>query len=102
MIRPPPRSTLLPYPTLFRSSETNLFHRTACRVTAAQKIAPFASDGFDFDVLSRFRLEEARRCLQNIGIESARQPFVSGDQDRKSTRLNSSHDQISYAVFCLK
>src|SRR3989339_1493809 len=67
MIRRPPRSTLFPYTTLFRSSiQLLVLHRLP-----------------DFDVPS-----------------STGQPEVS--IDRKSTRLNSSHDQISYAVFCLK
>src|SRR5437773_8613641 len=65
MIRPPPRSTLFPYTTLFRSISV--------------------SDGFGFF---------SRRAL-----EATRKPGV---QDRKSTRLNSSHITISYAVFCLK
>src|SRR2546428_8545587 len=64
MIRRPPRSTLFPYTTLFRSS----------KAVNSKKLPPhhFANDIF------------------------------VGTRDRKSTRLNSSHDQISYAVFCLK
>src|SRR2546430_6999669 len=69
MIRRPPRSTLFPYTTLFRS------HR-------AEQLPPI--------VVSRL-----------IESELKRQTFVVR-QDRKSTRLNSSHSQISYAVFCLK
>src|SRR5688572_32530283 len=71
MIRRPPRSTLFPYTTLFRS------------ISMPRGIA-----------------EEARRL---IGAEAAL--GLSGERvmiDRKSTRLNSSHSQISYAVFCLK
>src|SRR5690625_7276566 len=67
MIRPPPRSTLFPYTTLFRS-EDDMDH------------AP---------ILARGRVR-------------ARSPAVSRRGDRKSTRLNSSHVAISYAVFCLK
>src|SRR6266581_2697692 len=68
MIRRPPRSTLFPYTTLFRS---RLRHRTRhCRAAPAR-------------------------------LASARQPRRGG-RDRKSTRLNSSHPSISYAVFCLK
>src|SRR5258708_25761281 len=70
MIRRPPRSTLFPYTTLFRS------------------VGPF--DG-DLDDYQRYLLEESRRLR-----EEARKA------DRKSTRLNSSHQIISYAVFCLK
>src|SRR5206468_7058729 len=68
MLRRPPRSTLFPYTTLFRS-ERGRSRR------AADRSAKRARDG-------------SRR--------------VHGGSDRKSTRLNSSHDQISYAVFCLK
>src|SRR5256885_9285845 len=71
MIRRPPRSTLFPYTTLFRSVELDLGHA----------------------VLQRPGLAVA--CL------AARQVAVR-DEDRKSTRLNSSHLVISYAVFCLK
>src|SRR2546429_5719170 len=71
MIRRPPRSTLFPYTTLFRSvSKFADFHGTSSSTTQA--------DG---------RLAPHRRI---------------GKQDRKSTRLNSSHGYISYAVFCLK
>src|SRR2546421_12560480 len=71
MIRRPPRSTLFPYTTLFRSG-----------VTAAVKKA--RSQG-----------------VLVIALDSPTDP-VDAAEDRKSTRLNSSHDQISYAVFCLK
>src|SRR5205809_2028693 len=76
IIRQPPRSTLFPYTTLFRS-------RGAAR-------AP--------DRDSR-RLRTARRCAPNDG---GRAPGTPPSLDRKSTRLNSSHGYISYAVFCLK
>src|SRR2546428_8529535 len=74
MIRRPPRSTLFPYTTLFRSLER-------CR--------------FGSDLLTDIRLfaEEGPGMLKH---------FSRSIKDRKSTRLNSSHDQISYAVFCLK
>src|SRR2546430_12826186 len=70
MIRRPPRSTLFPYTTLFRSRQVGLIY------SAALSLCATASDV----------LELAR----------------GGNRDRKSTRLNSSHSQISYAVFCLK
>src|SRR2546426_5878134 len=76
MIRRPPRSTLFPYTTLFRSKEPDLLGQLAA--TDAQGLA-----------LDRFDCEE-----QEV-------PAVE-DRDRKSTRLNSSHLVISYAVFCLK
>src|SRR2546422_8139652 len=71
MIRRPPRSTLFPYTTLFRSRPGGARMPDAIRLDAEQ----------------RPRAPECRRA---------------DDQDRKSTRLNSSHGYISYAVFCLK
>src|SRR5438309_3479846 len=74
MIRRPPRSTLFPYTTLFRSAEIQQ----------------------DLEVANRFR------CSWKSF--RTRWPKIQGilGQDRKSTRLNSSHSSISYAVFCLK
>src|SRR2546428_6850296 len=78
MMRRPPRSTLFPYTTLFRSACTN-------ELLAAGGI---------------------RTCTNRVpagGTRAANAPDpMLGFEDRKSTRLNSSHDQISYAVFCLK
>src|SRR2546430_13376177 len=91
MIRRPPRSTLFPYTTLFRSqSQTNPF-RSQHRRREHPKRLP---------IPHRQRTE----CVHpvKIGDRSARQAFFLGPEDRKSTRLNSSHSQISYAVFCLK
>src|SRR5258707_6057599 len=87
MIRRPPRSTLFPYTTLFRSVATGQM--------AGQDLVARAAP---------LRHDERR----GLGVAAARCP-LSGDQepdsghrDRKSTRLNSSHANISYAVFCLK
>src|SRR2546429_7068854 len=82
MIRRPPRSTLFPYTTLFRSP-LSFDNKTIC--TALSKY------GNVVDV-----------CLRTKNIWQ--QAFVEFDhvEDRKSTRLNSSHGYISYAVFCLK
>src|SRR2546430_7104116 len=81
MIRRPPRSTLFPYTTLFRS------------------LQPPAQLGQPLLALARQLLHAHELLLhgQQIGLHVAAQL-----QDRKSTRLNSSHSQISYAVFCLK
>src|SRR2546430_10324727 len=81
MIRRPPRSTLFPYTTLFRS----LFLRSSIRIE---------------HVLPSQRETIARRIVAAIQQREQRQNFAH--RDRKSTRLNSSHSQISYAVFCLK
>src|SRR2546430_12838624 len=70
MIRRPPRSTLFPYTTLFRSKNLHPGLRNCLRIT--------------------------------VGTPEENRILLTALQDRKSTRLNSSHSQISYAVFCLK
>src|SRR2546430_12606197 len=87
MIRRPPRSTLFPYTTLFRSAHGEK------RPPAAQR--PLPGDGVQMHAVAR-GFEHAARGPR------ARDGEVVGERDRKSTRLNSSHSQISYAVFCLK
>src|SRR5688572_31404446 len=88
MIPRPPRSTLFPYTTLFRSRLVDV----AAREDVADLAHPVNSD-----VLVAQEREVVRpRRLEGIVVA------VGGPQDRKSTRLNSSHSQISYAVFCLK
>src|SRR2546430_12513868 len=87
MIRRPPRSTLFPYTTLFRSEPSADWFPSWSR---SGKIA------FDRDESSERTGVERR----NIYVVLRRRPLRHGD--RKSTRLNSSHSQISYAVFCLK
>src|SRR2546421_5353384 len=84
MIRRPPRSTLFPYTTLFRS----LRRETPLRVREENVEVVVATVVGDV-VLLGLRRNPSGRGLRDDG-------------DRKSTRLNSSHDQISYAVFCLK
>src|SRR2546428_5587534 len=92
MIRRPPRSTLFPYTTLFRSKGVQEVFDSAGGFRRAAVIV----DLF-LDFVRQGRIEDRRLVL---GVERRRQ--VPIDEDRKSTRLNSSHDQISYAVFCLK
>src|SRR2546430_13617563 len=88
MIRRPPRSTLFPYTTLFRSLPQGLALVILDRVSLAL--------GHDVDR----RAVEGGRDLARV--EGAVVVRVVPGEDRKSTRLNSSHSQISYAVFCLK
>src|SRR2546430_11961614 len=91
MIRRPPRSTLFPYTTLFRST---LFRN----IVEVNLIGSFLTS------------REAARCMRgrgkgsivNIASVAGIRRDVDDRPDRKSTRLNSSHSQISYAVFCLK
>src|SRR2546430_4439243 len=90
MIRRPPRSTLFPYTTLFRSlDETDDPGQGALRPYRRRLHVEDAGA-----VHGRPDHGIARRLLDRDGL--------TGEQDRKSTRLNSSHSQISYAVFCLK
>src|SRR3712207_8171020 len=91
MIRLPPRSTLFPYTTLFRS----LADKPAL-LLGTDLLETFRRISLDFRARKvRFQL---RRCRQGIAISTS----PSASLDRKSTRLNSSHANISYAVFCLK
>src|SRR3712207_7461578 len=89
MIRRPPRSTLFPYTTLFRSSGSgkstlmeDILYKRVAQVLYSARARPGAHDSIE-------------------GLEHV-DKVVDIDQDRKSTRLNSSHANISYAVFCLK
>src|SRR3712207_7563360 len=93
MIRRPPRSTLFPYTTLFRS------HRLAQQLAEAVHVLPLAPEA---DRLRR-REGPVARDGQAAGGAVDDEPVPWGHAlDRKSTRLNSSHANISYAVFCLK
>src|SRR2546430_12240109 len=84
MIRRPPRSTLFPYTTLFRSPESD---QHACLLQFLGLAEHLFTESYG----------ELVRLKQEVERLKARR-----EQDRKSTRLNSSHSQISYAVFCLK
>src|SRR3712207_7101153 len=91
MIRRPPRSTLFPYTTLFRS----LVEQVEGDAEAAVGLLG-AGDRLEHQVHRRPPLERPERrghVREHAGL---------GGEDRKSTRLNSSHANISYAVFCLK
>src|SRR3712207_7396244 len=90
MIRRPPRSTLFPYTTLFRSVE-GIFQTTIEGRFVIANPAMARIFGCDSP-------EELLANVFNIG----EQLYVDSGRDRKSTRLNSSHANISYAVFCLK
>src|SRR3712207_7714386 len=88
MIRRPPRSTLFPYTTLFRS-------RNERRVELV-----FEEHRF-FDIL-RWMIAPQVMSTTATGVDITLEGASATDRDRKSTRLNSSHANISYAVFCLK
>src|SRR3712207_8574552 len=80
MIRRPPRSTLFPYTTLFRSD----LHRRGRRYRGEGRADRGGADG------------------RGAQVRQLRSRAAAAGRDRKSTRLNSSHANISYAVFCLK
>src|SRR2546430_6036702 len=82
MIRRPPRSTLFPYTTLFRSLD-------------------LAQDVEDA-IVHRDRGRPVAQLGERVGDVGHHRVHLLAGEDRKSTRLNSSHSQISYAVFCLK
>src|SRR5690349_22884509 len=90
MIRRPPRSTLFPYTTLFRSPGPVL----------AVPLGALVRDGLRSYLFVRRPDETFERRLVDTGQADDR--FIEIMRDRKSTRLNSSHVEISYAVFCLK
>src|SRR2546422_2097616 len=90
MIRRPPRSTLFPYTTLFRSGLFSLIG----------KIVECSSRSVSGPVL---RIRRLTRLCTSVLLRRLPRSLLRGDSsDRKSTRLNSSHGYISYAVFCLK
>src|SRR2546427_6126439 len=96
MIRRPPRSTLFPYTTLFRSAG-GVQDFVVCRQLGRGGIGEVAEDG---EVYARVDVPQGQdlHVLQQLGHAG----HAREQGDRKSTRLNSSHSQISYAVFCLK
>src|SRR3712207_7176099 len=96
MIRRPPRSTLFPYTTLFRSDPT-------LRSAAQCPERALTEQGVPHDVHEYPDAGHSFMHRHNSGPFAVLEPVAgSSYQDRKSTRLNSSHANISYAVFCLK
>src|SRR3712207_8475509 len=89
MIRRPPRSTLFPYTTLFRSQGAGPAERVVVDTARARRASLVVLDGF-------------RSMRGFLPDDQAAAQFLYSLGDRKSTRLNSSHANISYAVFCLK
>src|SRR3712207_7506636 len=92
MIRRPPRSTLFPYTTLFRSGDDGVLE-PAVHMTCGRRPDVDPALGHVVGIRDRARRSQCGRSEQ----QNCRQT-----EDRKSTRLNSSHANISYAVFCLK
>src|SRR5947209_12648612 len=92
MIRRPPRSTLFPYTTLFRSPSRGQIEFKGRDITKLG-VKPRHELGLSF-------LMQGGRVFPGLSVEE--NYALATRQDRKSTRLNSSHANISYAVFCLK
>src|SRR2546430_6209941 len=91
MIRRPPRSTLFPYTTLFRSPPAHIPPGTELPSVAAEQVISPTDPTQTLDLNTNIKIDVRNAIF-----------FYGSKQDRKSTRLNSSHSQISYAVFCLK
>src|SRR2546422_5457363 len=92
MIRRPPRSTLFPYTTLFRSPIVSKWK-------SLSQIKPTTKES---DALSKDLIKRGFKFVGSTVIYAHMQACGLVNEDRKSTRLNSSHGYISYAVFCLK
>src|SRR3712207_8525178 len=90
MIRRPPRSTLFPYTTLFRSLAGNAVGHVGLAQHAEARAPRGVQPSVSADLVAAVPQEQEAAVVQPL------------QQDRKSTRLNSSHANISYAVFCLK
>src|SRR5690242_21517756 len=97
MRHPPPRSTLFPYTTLFRSPAKTIVYQDAVNYVNPQWI------DMGKDIVSMFNgTLTPEGVLKSIDQRRTDMATAAKDPDRKSTRLNSSHMSISYAVFCLK
>src|SRR2546421_11424376 len=102
MIRRPPRSTLFPYTTLFRSDLADVYFRKGLYPEALDAAQSLSAAGQQDDAYLALlgdiyaHMGDSTKAVQIFQNAIARNP--DNDQDRKSTRLNSSHDQISYAV----
>src|SRR3712207_8428246 len=93
MIRRPPRSTLFPYTTLFRSATYEGGEKVSGVVVKPDEV--------EVHIVARYPLPKPIPQIASSIMERV-SPQAGGRRDRKSTRLNSSHANISYAVFCLK
>src|SRR3712207_7250761 len=102
MIRRPPRSTLFPYPTLFRSVGMLVLLALFGLLDVSMPATRRVTDRVDSQQRGRVALEQLVVGLRAATcVETGSSGGVPTYQDRKSTRLNSSHANISYAVFCL-
>src|SRR3712207_9004116 len=101
MIRRPPRSTLFPYTTLFRSRGQSRLHGP--QLLDRDQPQPEVVERPAGARPLRLQRQDQRRVVRlELGVIRVKIGRLDAEQDRKSTRLNSSHANISYAVFCLK
>src|SRR3712207_8178409 len=101
MIRRPPRSTLFPYTTLFRSPRADLVDLVEEHDPVVFHVVDrFLHDLVLIEQLVAFLVDE--EIVRFRDRDAAPLGLTAAERDRKSTRLNSSHANISYAVFCLK
>src|SRR3712207_6979635 len=105
MIRRPPRSTLFPYTTLFRSA------RVTAHTFGTDALPDLIGAGIDCiehgtglteELVAQMAARGTAVVPTLVNVENFPDFAAQGERDRKSTRLNSSHANISYAVFCLK
>src|SRR5690242_21212007 len=100
MILRPPRSTLFPYTTLFRSRRDDMKAILNAKIKRRESFRPFAPSVLNDAVNDWFEEDDAVPFMMQVfQIRKEKRAQIP---DRKSTRLNSSHMSISYAVFCLK
>src|SRR5689334_24169877 len=99
MIRQPPRSTLFPYTTLFRSVGKSTYEPLTVLSETKDIHAYFSMSEVNF---LQFKDQFPGNTIEQKIKQMAPVELVLATEDRKSTRLNSSHSSISYAVFCLK
>src|SRR2546430_2897988 len=102
MIRRPPRSPLFPSTTLSRSDDLASFAADALVRPATTRLDPTAAALRRVEIAGGEQFQNRIRLNRELAVGGAVVTAAGGDLDRKSTRLNSSHSQISYAVFCLK
>src|SRR5688572_32444703 len=102
MIRRPPRSTLFPYTTLFRSTPRRCSRGSMRRGgrSVADPLAERRDERTNLLAVARAYVDDLARRVPVLGAAVVGSVARGSQKDRKSTRLNSSHSQISYAVFC--
>src|SRR5207249_10548220 len=102
LIRPPPRSTLFPYTTLFRSTTYLTHNPETAKIAQCDHSRAVGNESNGQTLTAKPSPKHGTALSMMIPTVSPCAWSTMGQVDRKSTRLNSSHVSISYAVFCLK